>query len=121
MFLHGGIQPHTFASYVLPRQTPFCQAAPLLPSVTWQQRGMEYWWEGSASAAVPPTSTSDAVGKHNKIGSVIYRAALKLRMLGDSECLFKFSKTLSFNVSISSVAVSDRGSSEETIILCSVK
>jgi len=80
----------------------------------------EYWWNGSTSTATPPTSTSDAVGKHNKIGSVIYRAALKLRMLGDSECLFKFSKTLSFNVSISSVAVSDRGSSEETIILCSV-
>ena len=38
---------------------------PLLPSVTQQQRVTEYWWEGSACPAVPPTSTSDAVG-HRK-------------------------------------------------------
>jgi len=33
LFLHGGIQCHTFASSALPRQTPLCQTAPLLPSV----------------------------------------------------------------------------------------
>ena len=41
-FLHGGIQRLTFASYALPWLTPFCQTAPLLPSVTWQQNRMEY-------------------------------------------------------------------------------
>ena len=41
-FLHGGIQFHTFASYTLPCQTPFCQTAPLLPSVPWQQNVMGY-------------------------------------------------------------------------------
>ena len=46
-FLHREIQWHTFASYTLPCQTPFCLPAPLLPSVTQQQNGMEYWWEES--------------------------------------------------------------------------
>ena len=41
-FLHGGIQGHAFVSYTLPHQIPFCQTAPLLPSVT-QQHVMEYW------------------------------------------------------------------------------
>ena len=43
----------------------------LLPSVTQQQHVMEYWWEGSASTAIPPTSASDAVGQHNKIEGII--------------------------------------------------
>jgi len=34
----------------------------LLPSVIQQQHVMEYWWEGSTSTAIPPTSTSDVVG-----------------------------------------------------------
>ena len=34
------------------------QTAPLLLSVTWQPNVMEYWWEGSASAAMLPTSAS---------------------------------------------------------------
>ena len=38
-----------------PRQTPFCQTAPLLPSVVQQQHVVEYWWEGSTSIAVQPT------------------------------------------------------------------
>ena len=42
-FLLGGIQWHTFTSYIPPWQTPFCQTAPLLPSVTWQQNVQEYW------------------------------------------------------------------------------
>jgi len=46
---------------------PFCQTAPLLPSVAQQQNVMEYCWEGSASTAISPTSASDVVGQHNKI------------------------------------------------------
>jgi len=54
-FLHGGTQFYTTAPCALPCQTPFCQTAPLLPAVT-QQRGTEYWQEGSTSAAMLPTS-----------------------------------------------------------------
>jgi len=36
---------------MLPCQMPFCQTAPLLPFVTWQQNVMEYCQEGSASTA----------------------------------------------------------------------
>ena len=36
-FPQGTIQCHTFSSSTLPRQTPFCQNSPLLPSVTQQQ------------------------------------------------------------------------------------
>jgi len=41
-FPHRGIQLHTFASYALPCQTPFCQTAPPLSSVAWQQNITEY-------------------------------------------------------------------------------
>ena len=54
----------------------FCQTAPLLPSVTQQQNVMQHWREGSISAAIPPTSTSDGVGQQNKIGGITFRAAL---------------------------------------------
>uniref|UniRef100_A0A669PMI5 Ribose-phosphate pyrophosphokinase 2 n=6 Tax=Galloanserae TaxID=1549675 RepID=A0A669PMI5_PHACC len=37
------------------------QTAPLPPSVTRQQHVTGYWWEGSASTAVPPTSASPSV------------------------------------------------------------
>ena len=40
---------------------------------------MEYWWEGSTSTAVPPTSTSDIVGQCNKIEGITFRAALYIR------------------------------------------
>jgi len=53
---------------------PLCQTAPLLPSVTWQQNVMEYWWEGSTSTAIQPTSTSDVVCQNNKIGGITFRA-----------------------------------------------
>ena len=43
-----------------------CQTVPLLPSVKWQQPVMEYWQEGSTSAVIPPASTSEFVGQHNK-------------------------------------------------------
>ena len=75
-FPHGGIQWHTFASYTLPCQIPFCQTAPLLSSATQQQNGMEYWWEGSVSAPMPSTSTSEFTDKHHKTGNVTFRAAL---------------------------------------------
>jgi len=55
-------------------QPVFCQTAPLLPSVTWQKSVMGYWWEGSFSTAVPPTSISDDAGQHNKIGGITYKA-----------------------------------------------
>jgi len=73
---HRGFQWHTFASSIFPCQTPFCQTAPLLPSVTQQQHVMEYWWEGSASTAVPPPSASVVVGQHNNIGGFTIRTAL---------------------------------------------
>ena len=62
-----GIQFHIFAPSTLPCQTPFCQTAPLLPSVTWQQHG----------TAVPPTSTSDNLGQGNKMGYITLQAALR--------------------------------------------
>jgi len=76
LFPHGGIQWHTFASYVLVCQTPLCQTAPLLPSVTQQQNVTGCQWEGSTSTAIPSTSTSDVVSQHDKIGSITLRKAL---------------------------------------------
>ena len=55
---------------------PFCQTAPLLPSVTWQQHVTGYWWE--ASTAVPPTSTFEVVAQHGKIEGIIFRSAIVL-------------------------------------------
>jgi len=39
---------------------------------------MEYWREGSTSTAVSPTSTSNIVGQHNKIGDITFGAAYVL-------------------------------------------
>jgi len=41
---------------------------------------MEYWWEGSISTAIPPTSTSDIVGQQNRIGGITFKAALLLSL-----------------------------------------
>jgi len=68
-FPQGGIQRHTFALYTLPCQLPFCRTARLLPSVAQQQHVMEYWWDGSASTAIAPTSAFDVMGQRNKIGA----------------------------------------------------
>jgi len=57
---------------------PFYKTAPLLPSVARQQNVMEYWWEGSASTDIPPSSTFDVMGQHNKTGGITFRAALIL-------------------------------------------
>ena len=73
-FPHGEIQLHTYASSALPHQALFCPTAPLLPSVTQQQNGTEYWWEGSTSTAIAPVS--DFVDQHQKTGGIIVRAAL---------------------------------------------
>ena len=75
-FLHGDIHCHTFAWYALPCQTPFCQAALLLPPLTQQQHVMEYWWDGSASTIISPTSTSDVMDQCNKIEDITFGAAL---------------------------------------------
>jgi len=47
---------------------------------------MGYWWEGPASTAIPPTSASDVVGQHNKIGGIIYGAALVYQLLISALC-----------------------------------
>ena len=75
-FPHGGIQWHTISSHALSCQTPFCQTTPVLPSVARQQNVMGYWWEGSTSIAIPPTSASDIMGQLNNIGDITVRAAL---------------------------------------------
>ena len=41
-----------------------------------QQNVKGYWWEGSASTAIPPTSTSDTVSQHNELGGITFGAAL---------------------------------------------
>ena len=75
-FPHRAIWWHTFASSALPCQTPFCQSATLLPSVTWQQNVTGYWWEGSTSAAIRPASASDVVDQHCKIEGITFGAAM---------------------------------------------
>jgi len=32
---------------------------------------MEYWWEGSASTAIPPPSASDIMGQHNNMKALL--------------------------------------------------
>lgn len=70
-FHHGGIQWHTFASYIPPCQVLFCQSAPLLLCVIWQQDAMGCWWEGSTSIVIPPKYISDVTGQHN-IGGITF-------------------------------------------------
>ena len=73
-FPPGGIQWNIFASSALPCKTPFCQTVPLLPSVTQQQSVIEYWWEGSISTGMSPTSALEIMGQQNKTRDVIFRA-----------------------------------------------
>jgi len=75
-FLPGGIHLHTFVSYALPSQMPFCKTASLLSSVAQQQNLTEYWREGSTSTAISPTPASDFMGQHNKIGVINFGATL---------------------------------------------
>ena len=94
LLLHEAIQWHTFASYTPPHQTPRRHAAPLLPSVTWQQHVTEYCQEGSISTAIPPTTVSGTVGQHNKIGGTVCGAALV--HLIPFPALLNFNKTSSY-------------------------
>ena len=63
--------------FILACQTPFCQTAPLLPCVTQQQNIWEYWQEGLAASATPPTSAFD-VEPRNKIGGITFRATISV-------------------------------------------
>jgi len=54
------------------------QTVPLLPSVTQQQNVTEYWHECSISTAISPTSASNVMGQHNKIGGITFRAVFVL-------------------------------------------
>lgn len=50
--------------------------SPLLPSVIWQQNIMKYRQKCSVSTAMPPTSTSSTMDKHNKTGDITFRVSL---------------------------------------------
>lgn len=75
IFCHGGIQFRTFALFALLCQISFCQTIPLLPSVVQHKKVLGYWWEGSTSTLIPP-STSDVVKQYNRIKGVTSGAAL---------------------------------------------
>ena len=52
-------------------------STPLLPMYFPVRRHViEYWWEYSTSAAIPPTSSSGTVGQHYKIGGLSFIFAL---------------------------------------------
>ena len=72
--------PHLSSSTLL-CQMLFSQTALLLPNVTWQQSVLEYWWEGSTSTAVPPTSASDVKGRYNKVGGTAFGEGLVVQWL----------------------------------------
>lgn len=38
---------------------------------------MGYWCEDSTSSAIPPTSTSNGMGQHHKVGGTTFAAALR--------------------------------------------
>ena len=63
-----------FCLYALPCKMPRCQTAPLLPSVTRQQRVMEYCQEGSTFTTILPTC--EAVGQHNEMEGITIGVAL---------------------------------------------
>ena len=52
-----------------------CPSAAIFHTAT-KDKGMPV--KGSASTAIPPTSTSDVVGQHNEVGGTAFRAALRL-------------------------------------------
>ena len=60
---------------------PFCQSAPLLPSVIQQQNVTEYWQEGSTSTAILPTPVSDVMGQCHKIRGITFRASLAHKLI----------------------------------------
>ena len=72
---------------------PFCQTVPLLPSVKQQQHVNGILVEGSTTAAIPPTS-SDVAGQHNKIGSIMFGAALTYNVAGVMQRVLFFQASL---------------------------
>ena len=70
-------------SIFTPMSDAILSYCPLLPSVTQQQHAMEYWWEGSTSTAIPPTSASDTVDWHDEIGGIAFVAALIFEVSSD--------------------------------------
>lgn len=76
LFLHRGIHWYICDLYALPCSTWLYQTASLLPYVTWQPNILEYWWEGTTSTAVQPTSDTDIVGHHDRIGGIAFAAIL---------------------------------------------
>lgn len=66
-----------FFSCVFPCLLLFCQTAPQLPSIIWQQNVVGYLWKGLVSTITPPKSAADVVGQSDKTGSVTFRAAIK--------------------------------------------
>ena len=70
--------------------------------VRWQQNLTKYWQKGSTSTTISPTSTSDAMGQHNKIGDVAFQTALAslshlIWVLGWYWLLFFFFPSLSLS------------------------
>ena len=49
---------------------PFCQTAPLLPSVAWQQNVIENRWEGSTSTSIPQHPPLMSWANIKKIGDI---------------------------------------------------
>ena len=60
--------------YTIPYQMALCQSSPLLPFVEEQQHGMEYWWGGPTSTAIPPPTVFDIVGQYDKIEGITFGA-----------------------------------------------
>ena len=48
------------------------------PSAAICHTATEYWWKGTTSTAISPTSASDIMGQHNKIGGITFGAAFML-------------------------------------------
>jgi len=96
-FCHGGIQWHSFASYIHFHVRHHSVRLPLLPPVTGQQRVMEHWWEGSSSTAVPPTSSSDIVGQYNKKEVLLLEqlSHVRKKITGGKVDLFSYGGTIS--------------------------
>ena len=57
--------------------SPHSVRLPLCCHLSHGNNVMGYWWEGSASATIPPSSASDVLGPHNKTGGVSFGAGLE--------------------------------------------
>lgn len=57
---------------------------------------MEYWWEGSVSTAIPPTSIPDVVGQHVEIGCITFREVFVI-LFRKQKGLIEFQYTTQWN------------------------